>query len=72
MIYNFVVVTRPGQCGSCGAWRTDGKPPTVHFTRCSAGPDGFQIGPIGQGTWWRDRQAEARSEPGPPHRKTRR
>jgi len=34
---------RQGQCRGCGAWRTDGQPPTVHRTDCVYGPDGSQL-----------------------------
>jgi hypothetical protein len=37
---------RPGQCAGCGAWRTDGKPPTVHRTDCVYGPDGSRIAAV--------------------------
>jgi hypothetical protein len=36
---------REGQCASCGAWRPDGQPPTVHRYQCAFGPDGMQLGP---------------------------
>jgi hypothetical protein len=35
-----------GQCGYCGAFRTDGRPVTVHFHRCQEGPDGEQVGTL--------------------------
>lgn len=31
---------KTGQCRTCGTFRTDGKPPTVHRTDCVDGPDG--------------------------------
>lgn len=34
---------RPGQCQSCGAWRADGQPPTVHRTDCREGPAGWDL-----------------------------
>lgn len=35
-----------GECRHCGAWRVDGRPPTVHRHKCaSGGPDGSQLGP---------------------------
>lgn len=32
---------RPNACTICGAFRSDGQPPTVHFTGCHGGPDGL-------------------------------
>lgn len=31
------------QCPSCGVFRLDGAPPTVHKHKCVMGPDGSQI-----------------------------
>lgn len=48
-----------GRCTYCGAFRLDGLPPTVHFTRCGLGPDGSQIGPLRSGgTRWREWRAD--------------
>lgn len=40
---------RPGQCEACGAFRTDGRPVTAHFTGCEEGPDASQAGILGHG-----------------------
>lgn len=37
---------RVGQCQTCGAFRTDGRPPTVHRTDCVMGPDGSRLPPL--------------------------
>lgn len=42
------VAVHDNQCEQCGAFRTDGYPPTVHFTRCLNGPDGMRVGAIGE------------------------
>lgn len=34
---------RPGQCPACGSFRADGKPPTIHRTDCTMGPDGSAL-----------------------------
>jgi len=42
-----------GQCQMCGAFRLDGRPPTVHRYRCrSGGPDGETVGVLRTGTAW--------------------
>ena len=38
----------PGQCKTCGAFRIDCDPPTVHRTGCPVGPDGLHYGEIPQ------------------------
>lgn len=39
----FTRYNRAGQCQTCGAYRLDGQPPTVHRTDCLDGPDGSQL-----------------------------
>lgn len=73
MIFNLVVtVNRPGQCTNCGAFRLDGKQPTVHFTRCGAGPDGSHIGALrADGRRWREWREAAPPELTESRRRTR-
>lgn len=49
---------RPGQCELCGSFRTDGRPVTVHFTGCAAGPDASVPGVL----WVRSGPAYVRAE----------
>lgn len=37
---------KPNQCPECGAFRVDGRAPTVHFGRCGRGPSGIQLPPL--------------------------
>lgn len=32
-----------GQCRACGAYRSDGKPPILHYPGCTDYPDGYDL-----------------------------
>lgn len=62
---------RPGQCRDCGAFRTDGQPPTVHRTDCRRGPNGMELPAVLLAVTQRREFDHPRPVPAPRRKKSR-